>query len=89
VTESIYSRAPDVVWRLGPDRVLVRRIGGGEEAALDLMGYMSHLWLALDEPATLAILNSRLAEAGIAPVPPAAASELLSSGCLQTQEEAC
>jgi hypothetical protein len=61
VSEPIYSRAPDVVWRLGPDRVLVRRIGVGvETSASDLMGSAALLWIALDEPGTAGHLRERL-----------------------------
>jgi hypothetical protein len=53
VSEPIYSRAPDVAWRLGPDRVLVRRIGEvGDEAAAELLGAAALVWVALDEPGT-------------------------------------
>ena len=51
MSEPVYSRAPGVVWRLGPDRVLVRRIGAhGDDAAADLLGEAALVWIALDEP---------------------------------------
>jgi hypothetical protein len=53
VSEPIYSRAPDVVWRLAPDRVLVRRIGRqGNDAAAELVGEAALAWITLDEPGT-------------------------------------
>jgi hypothetical protein len=61
-----YARSSDVVWRAGPDRVLLRRIGGPiETAATDLIGDVAYLWIALDTPATSAELAERLADAGI------------------------
>jgi hypothetical protein len=66
-----YSRAPGVLWRLGPDRVLVRRVGEGAEGARDLFGAAALVWLALDEPLTGSdlLLDDRL---------PGATSEQLS-----------
>lgn len=50
MTEPVYARSPDAVWRLGPDRVLVRRIGGqGEDVAAELMGEAALVWVVLDE----------------------------------------
>lgn len=40
-------RGDDVLWRLGPGQVVVRRIG---DAGLDLTGLAAIVWLALDEP---------------------------------------
>jgi hypothetical protein len=54
------------VWRAGPDRVLLQRVGGpADEAATDLIGDVAYIWLALDEPATAHQLAERLAEAGV------------------------
>ena len=55
----LYVRAQRVVWRQGPDRVLVRQIGG---EALDLLGMAAMLWVALDAPRTLTGLIDELAE---------------------------
>jgi hypothetical protein len=67
VSDIVYSRAPDVVWRVGPDRVLVRRIGEhGENAAVDLLGEAAFIWIALDEPGTLQQLCRRLKNADTA-----------------------
>ena len=53
VSETVYARSPDVVWRLGPDRVLVRRVGGrGEDAAAELLGAAALVWIAVVEPAS-------------------------------------
>jgi hypothetical protein len=61
-----YARSSDVVWRAGPDRVLLRRLGGPiETAAMDLIGDVAYVWIALDTPATSAELAARLADAGI------------------------
>jgi hypothetical protein len=61
-----YARSSDVVWRAGPDRVLLHRIGGPTEAAaLDLIGDVAYVWIALDTPATSAELAERLADADI------------------------
>ncbi len=61
-----FTRANDVVWRSGPDRVLVQRISGPPEtAATDLIGDVAYIWLALDTPATRSELIARLADAGI------------------------
>ena len=61
VSETVYARSPDVVWRLGPDRVLVRRVGGrGEDAAAELLGAAALVWVVLDEPATTSAMISRV-----------------------------
>lgn len=66
MSEPIYSRAPDVVWRLGPDRVLVRRIGDhGDDAAAELMGAAALVWVALDEPGTVRAVTARLSAAEV------------------------
>lgn len=60
--EPVYSRASDVVWRLGPDRVLVRRVGAiGHDAAADLLGDAALVWIALDEPGTTSAIIERIA----------------------------
>ena len=61
-----FTRVTDVVWRSGPDRVLIQRIGGPPDvAAIDLLGDVAFTWIALDTPATLSELGARLADAGI------------------------
>jgi hypothetical protein len=75
VSEPVYSRSPGVVWRLGPDRVLVRRVdaSGGSESVdrasrphemVELVGAVALVWAALDEPATERELEERLRQAG-------------------------
>ncbi len=64
------ARVSDVVWRSGPDRVLIQRVGGPPEvppevAAVDLIGDVAFTWIALDTPATRDELDARLADAGI------------------------
>ena len=62
-----YRRAGDLVWRSGPDRVLLQRIDGPPEtAAIDLLGDVAYVWLAIDTPATPTDLAERLADAGVA-----------------------
>ena len=56
---ALYARAGRVVWRQGPDRVLVRSVGGD---ALDLLGIAAMVWVALDSPRTVAGLTDELAE---------------------------
>jgi hypothetical protein len=48
--EHRWGRSADVLWRLGPDRVLVRRVGDG---GLDLLGVASMVWITLESPHTL------------------------------------
>ena len=71
MSETVYSRAPDIVWRLGPDRVLVRRIRptigdklctapSSSQDVLELIGPVALVWLALDRPAPRRELARRL-----------------------------
>jgi hypothetical protein len=69
VSDIVYSRAPDVVWRLAPDRVLVRRIGHTDEQLLEVLGDAALVWLALDEPATEQEISERLVGADITDSP--------------------
>jgi hypothetical protein len=83
--EPVYARAPDVVWRLGPDRVVVRRIGAsGDATAADLLGDVALIWIALDEPAGSAALSDRLVAAGVEPVGRKPVLDLVSNGWLTT-----
>lgn len=52
-----WARAPRVLWRLAPDRVLVRIVGGD---GLDLTGLAALVWVALDEPRRLDALCDEL-----------------------------
>jgi hypothetical protein len=67
----VFVRAANVVWRIAPDRVLVRHVvdgqhGGdsgvdsGVDSAADLMGAAALVWVALDEPATAVQIVERL-----------------------------
>ena len=58
-SDPVYARAPNVVWRLGPDRVLVRRVGGD---GLDLLGPAALVWIALESPLTHSELASEVGE---------------------------
>jgi hypothetical protein len=62
MSETVYSRSPGVVWRLGPDRVLVRRvdIGGGSDGTAELVGDAALAWIVLDEPGTHNEITDRL-----------------------------
>ena len=77
-TAATWEREPNVVWRLGPDRVLVRRVGGD---GLDLVGAAALVWIALDAPRTRADLIAELSSVSAAAAEPseldAAVSELL------------
>src|SRR5262245_41955421 len=44
-----YERAPRVLWRRAPDRVLVHRVGAEH---LELTGVAAFVWNSLDEPCT-------------------------------------
>jgi Coenzyme PQQ synthesis protein D (PqqD) len=46
-------RRDDVLWRLGRDQVVVRRVGAD---GLDLSGAAAMVWVALDEPRSIAEL---------------------------------
>lgn len=65
MSEPVYARQVEVVWRLAPDRVLVRRVWpkDGEDEAADLLGAAALVWIALDEPGTRADVVERLADA--------------------------
>jgi len=66
MSDPTYSRRTDLVWRSGPDRILLHRVDGpAETASTELSGPVAFVWLALDEPATVEQLISRLAEADI------------------------
>jgi hypothetical protein len=66
VSTTRFARVTDVVWRSGPDRVLIQRIGGpSATAATDLIGDVAYVWLALDLPATRGDVLGRLADAGV------------------------
>ena len=61
-----YRRGRDVVWRSGPDRVLLQHVDRpAETAATDLLGDVAVVWLALDTPATRDELAERLADADV------------------------
>lgn len=56
-------RADHVVWRCGPDRVLLRNLDDRvDRVCTELFGAAALVWLALDEPATDDELSSRLSE---------------------------
>lgn len=47
-----YVRHNDLVWRLGPDRVIVRRVNtiAGAEDSADLFGSAALAWVAAESP---------------------------------------
>ena len=57
-------RAPGVVWRLGPDRVLLHALGACRPAQ-DLFGVAALVWIVLDEPCSSSQLAVRLNDADI------------------------
>ncbi len=62
-----YARAARVLWRLAPDRVIVRRVGDRTaDAAAELTGSAAVLWLALQSPRSEAQLCAELQAAGSA-----------------------
>lgn len=75
-------RGDDVLWRLGPGQVVVRRIG---DAGLDLTGLAAMVWLALEEPLTvdeIADVVAGLGGAGVAAIV-AAVDELIAAGIVR------
>lgn len=61
-----YQRARGMVWRVTADRVLTRRSGSSAATAdVELRGAVALIWLALDTPATIEEVRSRLVEAGL------------------------
>lgn len=60
----MFARASDVLWRLGGDRVVARRIGG---ESVDLLGPTALVWMALDSPRASTELRHELAEFGLGP----------------------
>ena len=62
-----YARAPHVLWRLAPDRVIVRHVGERTpDAAAELTGSAAVLWLALQTPRSADQLCAELQAAGCA-----------------------
>lgn len=60
----VYVRVPDVVWRVGTDRVLVHRVwpAEGRADAADLLGLAAMVWAVLDEPGDAEAVIARLVE---------------------------
>ncbi len=65
MSKTVYARSPDVVWRLGPDRVLVRRVGASDGQGQDLAGAAALIWISLDEPGTTSDVIERIIGAGL------------------------
>ena len=85
MSKPVYSRVPDVVWRLGPDRVLVRRVGA-DRGAQDLQGVAALAWISLDEPGTTAQVGARFSESGVVGDAEAAIQMLLASELVVANE---
>ncbi len=77
MSDGTYTRCTGLVWRLGPDRVLLRRVGGGTSgggvgggggvpAEAELTGAAAVVWLALDGPRGTDELRAELVSAGSA-----------------------
>lgn len=62
VTETRWIRSSEALWRLAPDRILVR---GKQGDAHDLLGGAVLVWLGLEQPRTLAELEQYLIEHGL------------------------
>lgn len=56
-------RDRDIVWRAGPDRILLQSCTAHRTTSVELHGTAAFVWLALDEPATAAEVVGRLEEA--------------------------
>lgn len=65
MSEERFARQVEVVWRLAPDRVLVRRPWPepDQDEAADLLGVAALIWVALDEPGTADDVIDRIGEA--------------------------
>ena len=85
MSEPFYSRAPDVVWRLGPDRVLVHSVGA-DRRTRDLQGVAAFVWISLDEPGTRAQVVARLTESEIVADADKAINLLVASGLVVANE---
>ena len=65
IPERRYARAPDVLWRLAADRVVVRRVrDASPDAPAEIAGSAAVLWLALAVPRSAAELRAELEAAG-------------------------
>lgn len=62
MTDDHIARAPNVVWRLAPDRLLVRFVDGRADAARDVLGAAVLVWLVLDQPYAVAELAALLGD---------------------------
>lgn len=66
LVEKQFVRAQRVVWRVLRDRVMVHRVDASpDSASTDLIGPVALVWLALDEPASMAEVTTRLAEESV------------------------
>ena len=82
VSATTYTRSPAVLWRVGPDRVLVRRTG---HDGLDLVGIAAMIWIALDRPRTPTDLQSELSELSDEPIDlDATLASMVASGLIAT-----
>lgn len=82
-----YRRRIEVLWRAAPDRVVITRTDAPTgSGAAELIGPVAFVWLALDEPATQADVESRLAEAGVGALQVAPELQrLLSAGLIEAR----
>lgn len=88
-TLDMFARVPQVLWRLGDDRVIVVRVGGSRpRLTADLTGATAVVWLALDRPRPLSGLIAQLATAGSDDARERtvdAVTELLAAGLIKRQ----
>ena len=61
--EPTVRRSTNVVYRVGSNQVIVRKVGSGD-TALALFGTAAAVWVALDEPATIRELSRRIHDIG-------------------------
>ena len=76
-----FARCRDVLWRMGGDRVVVRRLCAD---GLDLIGAAAMLWAALDQPRSLQDLCAELDEFAVTPdVVATTLNDLISQGLVE------
>ncbi len=76
-----------MVWRLAPDRLLLRRVRDSADSAdtadADVVGGAALVWIALDEPADVDEISRRLREVGVDADPTEAIALLADAGWIR------
>lgn len=61
-----FARVHDALWRLAGDRVIVRHVSpSNDDSGSDFTGLAAMIWVALDEPGSAALIESRILDAGL------------------------